>query len=603
MKSSKPKDLFEKARRVAIPRDALKALAGTHGVTENADQLREVRNWAAFYKEALDEAAIVAMTDPHGTIVSVNHKFCEISGYSEEELIGANHRLLHSGMHDRAFFRDLYRTITRGAIWHGEICNRAKSGKLYWVDTTIVPHKGLDGRIRSYTAIRFDITPQKTAEERLWRLANVDSLTGLPNRRRFMEDLQALTEAGKDVGLAVGLLDIDHFKDINDSLGHVAGDKLLQEIGRRIRGAMAPSDIIARLGGDEFALIFRDCRPHNDLNARIGHIYEALAEPMCLEGDHKKLSASIGITRFPHGGKSGSELLKHADIALYAAKAKGRNCAEYFTDEMRDSIQRRTNLLRRFERGVFDNEFRVHYQPIVPLKPDIPFKMEALLRWQHPEKGLLYPGDFLEALLDDTMTARVDLFVLETVLKDIGRLRGEGLMRGSIAVNATLGDFRGPRFVDRILAALDDGEVQQGNLCVEITEGMLLGHRGSRARNGIEQLHANGILIAFDDFGTGYASLRHLRDLPVDFVKIDKSFVMSLGSDHADRSIVRSVIDLAHHLGKRVVAEGVDNEEQLEIIRSFGCDYIQGYLVSQAVPFDEVREFIMDGREDSLRKD
>lgn len=551
-------------------------------------RFREAESWAAFYREALDEAAIVAVTDTQGTIRSVNRKFCELSGYSEAELIGANHRILRSGFHDPAFFRDLYRTIARGRTWHGEICNRAKDGELYWVDTTIVPHRDLDGRIKTYTAIRFDITPQKQAEERLWRLANVDSLTGLPNRMHFLSDLEMLIGGSGSESFAVGLIDVDNFKDINDSLGHAAGDELLKELAHRVQQALDPDDILARLGGDEFALVLRHCPDRSEKRDRIRRIYEALDSPLTLNGEIHRLGVSIGVTHFPEGGRSAGDLLKHADIALYAAKAQGRNGAVYFSDAMREGNARRAALQSSFEHGLLHQQLVVHYQPIVPIEPGEPVRLEALLRWQHPERGLLSPAVFREAMDDERLVALADRQVLERVLADIAIWHERGVVVGSVAVNAALGDFKQGRYVEALIDAVRSGQIVPEDVCVEITEDLLIGQHGDRIRTAIELLDDHGFRIAFDDFGTGYASLSHLRDLPVDLVKIDRSFIKALGSNPADHAIVESVILLSHRLGKRVVAEGVETKVQARILRDLGCDYVQGFVVSKPLPFAEV---------------
>ncbi|MFP5456234.1 MAG: putative bifunctional diguanylate cyclase/phosphodiesterase [Alphaproteobacteria bacterium] len=568
--------------------------APVHGVliaepaNDASARFREAENWAAFYREALDEAAIVAVTDTQGTIRSVNRKFCELSGYSEAELIGANHRILRSGFHDPAFFRDLYRTIARGRTWHGEICNRAKDGELYWVDTTIVPHRDLDGRIKSYTAIRFDITPQKQAEERLWRLANVDSLTGLPNRMHFLSDLEMLIGGAGNESFAVGLIDVDNFKDINDSLGHAAGDELLKELAQRVQQALDPDDILARLGGDEFALVLRQCPSRSEKTDRIRRIYEALDGPLTLNGEIHRLGVSIGVTHFPEGGRSPGDLLKHADIALYAAKAQGRNSAVYFSDAMREGNARRAALQSSFEHGLLHQQLVVHYQPIVPIEPGEPVKLEALLRWQHPERGLLSPAVFREAMDDERLVALADRQVLKRVLADIAIWRERGVVVGSVAVNAALGDFKQGRYVEALIDAVRSGQIVPEDVCVEITEDLLIGQHGDRIRTAIELLDGHGFRIAFDDFGTGYASLSHLRDLPVDLVKIDRSFIKALGSNPADHAIVESVILLSHRLGKRVVAEGVETKAQARILRDLGCDYVQGFVASKPLPFAEV---------------
>ena len=591
MKMLSPLELIDASNPVDPPFDIRMAL-DPHDEAATLDSVREAQNWITFYKEALDEAAIVAVTDTRGAILSVNRKFCELSGYTEAELIGSNHRLLRSGIHNKAFFRDLYKTISHGRVWHGTICNRAKSGELYWVETTIVPHRTLDGRIQSYTAIRFDITPQKLAEDHLTRLANVDPLTGLPNRRRFIEDLEPAIRR-PETGFFVGIMDVDHFKDINDTLGHSAGDELLVEIAQRLRAALPVADFVARLGGDEFAVVLH----HGPAQAEalIEQIYKALEPPIWLGGRRLRPSVSLGLTQFPQGGGTVSELLKHADIALYAAKERGRNRAELFDEEMRSSTQRRADLLQAFEHALLNEELCVHYQPIISLATGRMVKMEALLRWQHPQQGLLYPASFHEALLDEGLSALVDCFVLERVLDDCKNWKAEGLQVGTIAINATSGGFRSTSLTARILMALTIGEIAAEEICVEITEGMLIGREGSQVHSSIEELHGKGIKIAFDDFGTGFASLRHLRDVPVDIVKIDKSFVSSLEESRVNRAIVEGIIHLAHHLGKTVIAEGVETHAQVTLLEDVGCDFIQGFLVSAAVPFAQTTEYLRHG--------
>lgn len=548
-------------------------------------------DWISAYQEALDQAAIVAVTDPTGRIISVNDKFCELSGYSKDELLGANHRLLRSGVHDRQFFQDLYRAIHAGRVWHGEICNRAKSGKLYWVDTTIVPHRDGNGQIDRFTAIRFDITLQKDAEDKLWQLANVDSLTGLPNRLSFMRSLNQFSTAARANDIVVGLMDVDHFKDINDSLGHAAGDDLLVEIARRLRRAMLPDDVIARLGGDEFALIFRDCPTVEDKEARIARLYEALATPVWLEDDHRKVSVSLGVARIAEEGSTAAELLRHADIALYAAKETGRGKAKYFCSDMRADIDRRVELLSQFSKAIERGELRVFYQPVVAMGTRQVVKYEALLRWQHPDRGLLGPADFADALDDHALAAAADAQVLEMVLRDLNHWKSLKDRHYSVAINSSIGDFHNSTYVDRIVQAMRCGVVDAGEICVEITERIVIGHRGNNVRDAIETLHNCGVGIAFDDFGTGFASLRHLLDLPVDFVKIDKSFIRSIVDNAADRAVVEGIIRLSHQLGKTAIAEGVETVEQENVLRELKCDYVQGFLFSAAIESEKVPHF------------
>ncbi|MFA7585181.1 MAG: diguanylate cyclase [Novosphingobium sp.] len=458
---------------------------------------------AAFYKEALDQAAIVAVTDPRGTIISVNRKFCELSGYNESELIGANHRILRSGMHDRAFFQEFYRTICQGKVWHGRICNRAKNGSLYWVETTVVPRRGSDGRIERFFAIRFDVTPQQLAERQLWRLANNDALTGLPNRLKFMRDLDD-TMTQQDARLAVGLLDIGNFKDINDSMGHLAGDGVLCKVAQRIRGILPATDHIARFGGDEFALILRDVKGEPDIMARMQAVLGVLSHPIRLEDDATRtVSASLGIAKFPDNGSNSTELLKNADIALYAAKAAGRRTARIFTPLMNAQVQQRTSLLALFQQSLHHGDFEVYYQPIAGIDVTSGYALEALIRWNHPHLGLIGPRQFHQALKEENLAAQIDLFVLHEVLAQIEAWRQRGVPFQSIAVNVTVADLRTPAYLDTVLDAISSGRILTNDLKIEINENVLLGDERGDARQQIDRLHRAGVQIAFDDFGTG----------------------------------------------------------------------------------------------------
>ena len=556
---------------------------------------------AAFYEEALDEAAMVEITDPDGTILSVNDKFCETSRYSRGDLIGANHRMLSSGVHDRAFFRQMLQEITCGRVWHGKICNRAKNGEIYWVDTTIVPHRRRGGLIERFMAIRFDITAQKQAEERLQQLANFDGLTELPNGRSFVDHIEDILTGGEGATgrVAVGILDIDRFREINDSLGHRAGNGLLRAVAERLRGAIGPGDGIARLGGDAFGVILRDCASEGDIRSRVDRIVEAIAEPLPVGETERVLSASLGLVMMPAEGGCLSELLKNAEIALYEAKANGRGRVELFSDAMQEQVLRRAELCDAFERGLRIGEFVVHYQPIMALKSYAPPAMEALLRWNHPELSLIRPPQFIDALTDEQLAAQVGGFVLREVIDQIGQWRGAGLRFSSVAVNATLGDFRSRRFVDTILSAIAREAIVPGDICVEINEDVLVGRDGC-ARAEIERLHQVGVPIALDDFGTGFASLRHLRDLPVDIVKIDKSFVHAIADDSADRAIVSNVIELSHRLGKSVTAEGVETPVQASVLEALGCDRIQGFLIAHALPPCEIESMLQPTTPNSI---
>lgn len=552
-----------------------------------------------FIRYALDNSAIVAVTDVRGTITYVNGTFCEISGYTQAELLGSNHRMLKSGLHDTDFFRAMYREIAQGRIWHGEICNRRKDGSLYWVDTTIVPHISERGKADSYTSIRFDITERKQLEvdlraskEHLKHLANHDPLTGLPNRRRFQEFVEAAVErhAGAGRCFHLALLDVDTFKEINDSFGHPAGDQLLQTVAARLAAHCPPNGFVSRLGGDEFGIILADASP-SAAAAVFEAALQSLREPIEIGASARRCSASLGVAVFPQDGRTSEALFKAADLALYHAKSLGRDRYELFQPSLREAVERRAELLLEIEDGLRDDAFLLHYQPIVPSAGG-PVSLEALMRWRHPQRGLLAPGAFQEGFADPAIRAALGMFMLERVFQDLARLRAACLPLRRVAMNLTNSDFRSDAFVDRFFDLVAETGIGPERFCAEVTEGMFLGSHQKRVEDGLRRLHGAGVEIALDDFGTGYASLTHLRQLPLDRLKIDRSFVANMVASQEDRAIVRGIIDIAHSLGKRVTAEGVETIEQAELLWAMECDHLQGWHFGKACPPEHLPDVI-----------
>ena len=552
-----------------------------------------------FIRYALDNSAIVAVTDVRGTITYVNGTFCEISGYTQSELIGSNHRMLKSGLHDTDFFRAMYREIAQGRIWHGEICNRRKDGSLYWVDTTIVPHISEKGKADSYTSIRFDITARKQLEvelraskEHLKHLANHDPLTDLPNRRCFQEFVEATVarHAGAGRSFHLALLDVDTFKEINDSFGHHAGDQLLQTVAARLTAHCPRDGFIARLGGDEFGIILSDASPAAAA-AILEGILQSLRQPIEIGVNTRRSSASLGVAIFPRDGRNSEALLKAADLALYHAKALGRDRYELFQPALREAAERRSELLVEIEDGLRRDSFLLHYQPIVPRNGG-PISLEALMRWRHPQRGLLTPGAFEEGFSDPAVRAALGLFMLERVFQDLSRSPARDLPLGRVAMNLTNSDFRSDAFVDRFFALCTETGLGPQHFSVEVTEGMFLGSHQKRVEDGLQRLHDAGVEIALDDFGMGYASLTHLRQLPLDRLKIDRSFVSNMAASREDRAIVRGIVDIAHSLGKLVTAEGVKTLEQVELLCTMGCDHLQGWHFGKACAPDRLLDVL-----------
>ena len=559
-----------------------------------------------FIRYALDTAAIVAITDVRGTITYVNSKFCEISGYGEAELIGENHRKLKSSHHDAAFFRAMYREIAQGRVWHGEICNRRKDGSLYWVDTTIVPHLSEAGKADSYTSIRFDITARKQLEadlrasrEHQQHIASRDPLTNLPNRRSFQEYLEAtITEFdGSGRAFHLALIDVDTFKEVNDSFGHSVGDHLLQTVASRLDALCERQGFIARLGGDEFGIVLRDGAP-SAARAFFEEALEVVRQPIQIGAAARRFSLSLGIAVFPGNGNDAENLFQAADLALYHAKALGRDRLEIFHPKLKEAAEHRSQLLLEIEDGLRLDAFELHYQPIVPVVSNGLVSLEALMRWQHPQLGLLTPSAFQEGFSDPAVRAAIGMFVLERAFKDTADMLAAQIPLERIAINLTNSDFRSDVFLERFFELSAQTGIRPEKFCVEVTESMFLGSHQKRVEQGLRRLHDAGVEIAFDDFGTGYASLTHLRQLPLGKLKIDRSFVANMVTCPEDRAIIRGIIDIAHSLGKTVTAEGVETLEQVELLTGMQCDHLQGWYFSKACPPGHLPRLIgsMQGR-------
>lgn len=549
---------------------------------------------------ALDSAAIVAITETAGAIIFANRKFCEISGYAAEELLGSDHRVLNSRTRPPSFFRELYRTIAAGDAWTGEICNRRKNGSLYWVKTTIVPQRSATGETTHYISIGFDVTARKVAEERLrnsqrkLRVAStIDPLTGLQNRRRFSEHLgeQIEKNAQHQAGLYLAILDVDHFKDVNDLFGHEAGDKLLRQVAARLEAQEARTFFPARLGGDEFAVVLRAPDP-SSARRECEKLLAELRRPFLICDEIHRCSVSIGVAAYPGDGDSVESLVKAADIALYAAKETGRDRICFFASSMHEERIHRMAFEKTVEIGLNAQQFAVFYQPIVSTDRSRPLSFEALLRWRHPQLGLISPFRFQDAFRNPGTAAAIGEFVLERVTSDIASMLGRGLAFDRVALNLSNADFRHGAFADRLLAILSGKGIPSRHIGVEVTEGMFLGAGCEHVKADLAKLHRAGIDISLDDFGTGYASLTHLRSLTFDRLKIDRSFVAAIEKDKEALAIVRGIVSIAHALGKRVTAEGVETVRQAHMVTEMGCDRIQGWLYAKAQPFEQIPDLI-----------
>jgi diguanylate cyclase (GGDEF)-like protein/PAS domain S-box-containing protein len=561
------------------------------------------------YRRALDQQAIVSVTDARGRITFVNDNFCAISGYSRDELIGATHRIVNSGMHDRLFFREMWQAIRDGGSWHAEVCNRTKAGELYWVDTTIVPVTGPDGRVMRYVSTRYDITERKAAETELRRMAETDSLTGLSNRARFGTELWRLqadcaADPARPGGLIV-VLDLDHFKDINDSMGHHMGDLLLKQIGHRLT-ELAGAGTVARLGGDEFGVLLPDdagaevgvALPSDD--DRMRWLHAALSQAMMLGDSVYVPSFSMGVTRYPRDSETSEGLIIGADIALYEAKRAGRNRWCFFDPAVRERLDYRNMLKAALVDALEADRFVVVFQPIVSVQDGRHLGFEVLVRLTY-EGQSLRPDHFIPLAEELGLIGAVSRCVMRKAAAAHRSFREAGLAPGFLALNIAAPQFREPGFVGEVQEFLLRHDMAPSDLLVEITETALIGRSTETVAGVLEALRALGIRVALDDFGTGFSSLSHLRDFGVDKIKIDRSFVMGLQSNPRDRDLVEGLVMLAHRIGLDIVAEGVETQAQLDFLRDVGVQQGQGYLFARPLDLAAARDWLARATDDRVR--
>ena len=535
----------------------------------------------------------IVITDERNVIVDVNPAFCRITGYSREEIIGQKPVILASGRHGSDFYAAMWRLLEAQDFWQGEIWNRRKSGEVYAEMLAISVVRDAAGRLQRYIAIFSDISQIKAHEAELDHIAHYDILTGVPNRRLLADRLgQAIAHAWRNSqNLAVCYLDLDHFKLINDSHGHAAGDKLLIEITERLKGMLRAEDTLARLGGDEFVLLFTELAQIGEVHFVLDRVLAAASAPVLIEGALIQLSASIGVTLYPADNSDADTLLRHADQAMYLAKQGGRNRYHLFDPDHDRQVQSHRYHLQRLREALDNGEFVLHYQPKVDLLNGKVIGAEALIRWQHPERGLLAPGEFLHYLRGSDLEITVGEWVINTVLKQIEAWNAIGLDL-TLSANVSAEHLLRSNFTDRLRLALNGHpEVIAGNLELEILETAAFADMG-KAVQVLSRCRQLGVHFSLDDFGTGYSSLTYFRTLPLEMLKIDRSFVRDMLEDPGDLNIVESVVRLAHAFNRSVIAEGVETLEHGAILVRLGCRLVQGYGIARPMPEEQMPEWI-----------
>ncbi len=528
--------------------------------------------------------------DPKGFILDVNPAFVKLRGRPESEVIGRHVRCLNSPCHDREFYRTMWRTVMETGSWQGEHWGQHANGELYPEWLSINTSYGADGEVHRRVMIFSNIAEIKQAEAIIWKQANFDRLTDLPNRQMFHDRLEQSIRKSRRTGSRTGLLflDLDRFKEINDTLGHAMGDELLKEAARRLSGCVRQSDTVARLGGDEFTVLLDDIREPRDVERLTRNILRRLAEPFRLGVETVFISTSIGITFYPDDAADAESLLNNADQAMYAAKAEGRNRSCYFTLSMQEQAQTRMRLVNDLHLALDQSQFSLDFQPIVDLASGRIAKAETLLRWHHPVRGLVSPNEFIPLAEETGIIRSIGDWVFCEATRQVAEWRRQYGLDMQVSVNISPAQLR-HEGLDHVFwrSHLDTLGLSPRQVIVEITEGLLIDSGDERIQRQLDAFRDAGMQVALDDFGTGYSSLSYLRKFNIDFLKIDQSFVANLSPDGPDLALCEAVILLAHKLGLRVVAEGIESREQYELLAAAGCDYGQGYLFARPLaPID-----------------
>jgi len=543
---------------------------------------------------AMDQAIVI--TDEENRIISANPAASKITGYGIHELLGQNPRILSSGRQDKAFYEQMWHSLQTTGHWEGEIWDRRKNGSVFpkWLTINVLYDD--NGGVKQYLSMFSDISERKENEELIWKQANFDVLTGLANRFLFQSRLQRaiVRSQREDRQLAVVYLDLDDFKVVNDSLGHAAGDQLLMEVADRLGKLIHKPDTVARLGGDEFTVLLTDIKEPDRIGTLVERLLETFQAPFALEGHTMHISASIGVAVYPTDGSSLEELTKHADIAMYQAKAEGRSTFRFFHPEMNTRANRRLSLIHDLHQAVQHNEFQLYLQPKMRLSDNRIVGMEALIRWQG-ESGMISPAEFIPCAEETGLILQIGRWILTEASRQTALWNSRFNSNLRVAVNLSAKQFHAPDLVDDVLKILDEQELPGQQLELEITESILMGDV-EQAIDYMSHLRAHGISIAIDDFGTGYSSLNYLKRFPLNTLKIDKSFVGDLKENSEDATIVRTIISLATSLNLSVVAEGVENAEQLEFLRQQSCHLAQGYHLGRPMPVDDFEAYLEDNQ-------
>ena len=578
-----------------IVRDAatgrvLRLIGADFDITER----KETEERLLLAEKVFDNSPVaIVITDSDNHIISVNDSFVRISGYAESEVLGHDPRLLASGLHDADFFKRMWQSLRERDYWEGEVWDRRKTGEIYpkWMTINVVRDREDASRVH-YVAIFSDITERKQAEEHIHHLAHHDPLTTLPNRMELEARLeQSIAAADRNRhSVAVMFLDLDRFKTINDTLGHHVGDLLLIEVARRLRQTVRSSDTVARLGGDEFVIVVPALETPAVATTVAGNILAALCQPYQIEGHTLHSTPSIGVSIYPQDGNDVGTVMKYADTAMYHAKEKGRNGFQFFSPEMNQAAMARLDVEQQLRAALKLDQFVLHYQPRLDQGGRIT-GVEALIRWDRPGHGLQLPEQFIPVAEESDLIVLIGEWVLAAVTRQLRAWQDAGIPAPSVAINLSARQLRQANLPEHVAETLKTAGLPARLLGFEVTESMAM-ESPERSALLLRGLCNMGISLAIDDFGTGHSSLSTLKQLRFDYLKIDRAFFAEITHDSNDMAIVRGTIALAHSLGIKVVAEGIETAEQLTLLRSADCDEFQGFYFSRPLPFDDLETFM-----------
>ena len=559
-------------------------------IDERTRAENQLRLFGMVFENALEG---ISITDAEGRIVAVNPAFTEITGYQENEVLGQNPRVLKSERHDGGFYADMWEALNEAGSWHGEIWNRRKNGESFPEILSISSVKDEHGEVINYVAVFHDISDMKLKDKQIEHQAYHDALTGLPNRTLALDRLGVALAHAKREEAQVGVLflDLDNFKKINDSYGHAQGDVLIQEVARRLDRLFAEHGTVARLGGDEFLIIIEHVEGERQAVAHAESLLSLFDEPYVLKGNELLVTPSIGVSIYPDDADNAIALVKNADMAMYQSKDKGKNGYFFFTQDMEERVTRRLQMESDMLQAFKEKQFTVYFQPKVELATNTVVGMEALVRWHMPDGTVVSPADFIPLAEETGFIVPLGEFVLETSCKAMQVLDGIGCTDLTVSVNLSPIQFGQEDLVEMVLSNVERNGLSPERLELEITESTLMTDTDISIAK-LNQFVEKGISVSIDDFGTGYSSLYYLKTFPIDVLKIDRSFVSDITEDASDAQIVETIILMARNLGIGVVAEGGETKEQVDLLRSFGCEQVQGYYYSRPLPLEDFIEYL-----------